>query len=162
PAGPDSGETPERAWISGSLARSPGMTRLDRALLRRGREGRELADVAGVVLDDYGGVEVLCDLLRPLDRGDGLRAIGIEVRYALEVVVLGEMCHVAGEDHGAHVLELHEEDVMAGRVPRRIEHHDGAVPEHILVEPHRLDLAAAADPVGEVRVIGAGSIGSSV
>src|SRR6516162_3727680 len=85
-----SGETPERAWIPGSLARSPGMTRLDRPLLRRGREGRELADVAGVVLDDHGGVEVLCDLLHPLDRGDGLRAIGVEVRHALEVVVLAE------------------------------------------------------------------------
>src|SRR6516164_2796201 len=69
------------------------------------------------------------------------------------------MRHVAGEDHGAHVLELHQEDVMAGRVPRRIEHHDGAVPEYVLIEPYRLDLAAAADPVGEVRVISAGDLG---
>lgn len=65
----------------------PASTFPNHALARRlfcsRRERRQFVDVAGVVLDDHGGVEVLCDLLHPLDRGDGLRAIGVEVRHAL-------------------------------------------------------------------------------
>src|SRR6185295_8336080 len=53
------------------------------SLLRRGRKLRQLVDIARVVLDDHGRLEVLLDLLDALDRGDGLGAVVVEARHAV-------------------------------------------------------------------------------
>ena len=60
-------------------------------LLRRRRKRRQLADVARVVLDDDGRLAVGRDLLQAIDRGQGLRAVGVEPRHAVAVVVLAEV-----------------------------------------------------------------------
>src|SRR6267143_3397390 len=68
-----------------------------RRLLRGSRKSRQLADVAQVVLDDHGRVEVRGDLLHPLDRRYRLRAVVIEGRHAVRFVVLAEVRGVAGQ-----------------------------------------------------------------
>src|SRR6266496_1747300 len=68
-----------------------------RRLLRCSRKSRQLADVAQVVLDDHGRVEVRGDLLDALERRDRLRAVVIEGRHAGRLVVLVEMRGVAGQ-----------------------------------------------------------------
>src|SRR6266852_3623310 len=66
-------------------------------LLRGSRKSRQLADVAQVVLDDHGRVEVRRDLLHPLHRRYRLRAVVIEGRHAVRFVVLVEVRGVAAQ-----------------------------------------------------------------
>src|SRR5437879_698313 len=76
-------------------------------LLCGGRKSRQLADVAQVVLDDHGRVEVRGDLLHPLDRRDRLRAVVIEGRHAVRFVVLVEVRGVAAQQE--HVSRLDDD-----------------------------------------------------
>src|SRR5262245_21093645 len=119
------------------------------ALLRGRREGGKLADVAHVVLDDEGRLQVRDDLLHALDRGDRRGAVEVEDRHAVTVVVLAEVDQVAAEQHRAHVLQLHQQAGMARRVTRHPENDHAAVAEHVLVSGQRLDLPAFADPALE-------------
>jgi glutaminyl-peptide cyclotransferase len=125
-------------------------------LLRRRWEHRELADVALVMLDDDGGFEVSGDLLEAVQRAQCVGVVGVEHRNAVGVVVLPEVREVTGEQHVTLLLQLHQQDVMAWRMPGRVEHDDGAVVKHVLVPRHRFHLAAALDPGGERRGIGPG------
>src|SRR5262249_52220088 len=68
-------------------------------LLRGGRERRQLADVARVVLDDDRALQVLLDLLDALDRGDGLRAVVVEAGHAFVLIVLAHVHRVADQQH---------------------------------------------------------------
>src|SRR4030095_2782332 len=83
----------------------PGSTRL----LGRGREGGQLADVARVVLDDDRRFQVLGDVLDALERGDRLRAVEIEARRAVALVVLAEVRGIADQDDRALLLQPHEQ-----------------------------------------------------
>src|SRR3954470_12317957 len=74
-----------------------GTTRAN--LLRRRGERRQLVDVAGVVLDDDGGLGVGRELFHAVDRGDRLCPVEIEPRHAAGVVILVEMHGVAGDQH---------------------------------------------------------------
>src|SRR5262245_47073832 len=116
-----------------------------------GRERRQLPDVAHVVLDDHGRLQVRGELLHAIERRDGLRAVVVEPRHAVALVVLAEMHEVAAQNHWAHVLQPHEQGAVAGRVARCLEHDDGAVAEHVLVGHERLDLAGGAHELFESR-----------
>src|SRR5689334_2597181 len=59
-------------------------------LCRRGKR-RQFFDVAGVVLDDDLGLEVVRDLLDALHRSDRLRAVVVERGHAKRIVVLAEV-----------------------------------------------------------------------
>src|SRR6266705_5303808 len=123
-------------------------------LLRCSRKSRQLADVARVVLDDHGRVEVRGDLLHPLDRRDRLRAVVIEGRYAVRFVVLAEVRGVAAQQEILSRLEAHEEARVPGRVAGRAEHPHRAVAPDVLVERQGLDLAGIrAHPVLEARLV---------
>src|SRR6266436_7312894 len=75
-------------------------------LLRCSRKSRQLADVAQVVLNDHGRVEVRGDLLHPLERRDRLRAVVVEGRHAVRFVVLVEVRGVAAQRSEEHTSEL--------------------------------------------------------
>src|SRR5262249_6877176 len=111
-----------RAWACWtSRARAACWVSRRISLLRGGGEGRQLADVAHVVLDDDGGLEVRGHLLHPLDRGNRRGAVEVEPRHAVALVVLAEVDQVAGEQHRAHVLQPHEQGAVARRVTRHPE-----------------------------------------
>jgi hypothetical protein len=91
------------------------------------------------------------DLLHAVERGQRLRASGVERRHAVGLVVLVEVGEVAGDDDRPHLLQLHEQAVVPRRVAGRREDDHGGVAEHVLVERQHLHLAGAADPVRERR-----------
>src|SRR6266516_8182485 len=125
-----------------------------RRLLRCSRKSRQLADVAQVVLDDHGRVEVRGDLLHPLERRYRLRAVVIEGRYAVRFVVLAEVRGVAAQQEIVSRLEAHEQAGVPGRVAGRADHPHRAVAPNVLVERQRLDLAGIrARPVLEARLV---------
>src|SRR5215467_2732771 len=130
---------------------------LNCALLRGGRERRQLSEVALIMLDDDGRLEIGRDLFETLDRGDGLGAVGVEGGHAVLVVVLTEVREIATEQHIAGLRQLDQQGVMPGRVPRRVQHKHAAITEHVLVERHRLDLALALDPARERLRVHAGA-----
>ena len=130
-------------------------------LLRRGRERRQFVDVARVVLDDYRRLGIRRDLLEALERRDRLCAIIVEPRHAVRVVILAEVGCIAGDDHGARLRQFDEKAVMAGRMPRRVEHDYAAVAEYVLVVHEQLDLVLALGPTLERLVVYAlGRIGA--
>src|SRR5215831_13731479 len=57
------------------------------------------------------------------------------------------MRKIAAEQHVACPWQLDQQDVMARRMPRLVQHHHGAIAEHILVKQHGFDRAAPADPI---------------
>src|SRR5215470_8442135 len=128
--------------------RAPPLAR-HAVLLRGRRERRQLADVAHVVLDDDGRLHVADDLLHALDRGDRLRAVEVEGRHAVRLVVLVEVGRIAGKQHRALFLQPDQEGAMARRVTRRPQHDHAAVAEHVLVRGQGLDLPLLIDPALE-------------
>src|SRR6516162_9055243 len=130
-------------------------------LLRRGRERRQFANVARVVLDDYRRLGIRRDLLKALERRDRLCAIIVEPRHAVRVVILAEVGCIARDDHGARLRQLDEKAVMARRVPGRVEHDHAAIAEHVLVVHERLDLVLTLGPTLEWFVVHAlGRVGA--
>src|SRR5258705_9837179 len=107
----------------GQLLPAKPRTSVSETLLCRGGKRRELAHVARVVLDDDRGLQVGGDLLDAVERGDRLRAVEVEGRHAVRLVVLVEVRRVAHEDDRALLLEPDEERAMARRVPGRAQHH---------------------------------------
>src|SRR5438067_11781133 len=88
-------------------------------LLRGGGERRQFADIARVVLDDDGRLQIGGDLLHALERSHGCGAVVIEARHAVAVVVLVEMREISHQDDVAFFLQLYEERAVAGRMPGR-------------------------------------------
>src|SRR5215470_7665253 len=125
-----------------------------RGLLRGGRECRQFTDVARIVLDDDGGFEIRRDLLEAIDRGQCRCVVGVESGHTVAFVIFPKVLEIATEQHVAHLSQPDQQAVMAGRMSRRVQHDDGAVAEHIFVQRHGFDLAAAADPIGKRRGIG--------
>src|SRR5207302_3991393 len=123
-------------------------------LLRGRRERRQLADVAHVMLDDEGRLEICDELLHALDRGDRRRAVEVEARHSAAFVVLAEVGRVAAEQHRTHFLQPDQQGAMARRVTRRPENDHAAVAEHVLVHGQRLDLSLLVEPGLEARDIG--------
>src|SRR2546426_2012427 len=82
-------------------------------LLRGRRERRQLADVAHVMLDDEGRLEICDELLHALDRGDRRRAVEVEARHSAAFVVLAEVGRVAAEQHRTHFLQPDQQGGMA-------------------------------------------------
>src|SRR5712691_2937383 len=99
--------------------------RAAKVLLRRSRERRQLADVAHVVLNDDGCLQVGGDLLHALDRGDRRGAVEVEARHPAALIVLAEVGQVAGEQDGAHFLQPDQQGAVARRVTRRPENDHG-------------------------------------
>src|SRR5262245_51276323 len=94
-------------------APAPKTTTRTGLLLRGGRERRQLADVAQIVLDDDGRLEIRRDRLHALDRGDRRGAVEVEDRHAVALVVLAEVDRVAAEQHRAHVLQPDQQGAVA-------------------------------------------------
>src|SRR5689334_24254206 len=67
------------------------LTNSTRQLLCSPRKCRQFFDVAGVMLDDDLGLEVVRDLLDALHRSDRLRAVVVERGHAKRIVVLAEV-----------------------------------------------------------------------
>src|SRR5215470_17849560 len=111
----------------GAAAPSKLAYQRERALLRGGRECRQLSKVALIMLDDHVRLKIGRNLLEALDRGDGLGAVAVEGRHAVLLVVLAEVREIAGEQHIAGLRQLDEEAVMTGRVSRRVQHQHGPV-----------------------------------
>src|SRR5206468_7454474 len=86
-------------------------------LLRGGRERRQLAHVARVVLNDDRGLEICRELLEAVDRREALRATGVEPRHTVVLPVLVKMHEVARDQHVALLLQLDEQGVVPWRVP---------------------------------------------
>ena len=103
------------------------------------------------MLDDDGRLGTRHDLLDAVERSQRLGAIGVERGHAVSVIVFAEVHEIAAEQHVSRLRQLDQETVMAGRVPRRIQHDHAAIAEHILVERNGLDLALAFDPICERR-----------
>src|SRR6202043_1384540 len=145
----------------GEIARGGGASaapeRWPQQLLRGSWEYRQFAEIAWVVLDDDSGVEILRDLFETVERRERRGAIGVEGGHAVTVVILMEVGEIAAEEHVALLFQPDQQGVMAGRMPGRVQHDDGAVAEHVLVERCGLDLAAAADPVCKIRGVHPGS-----
>src|SRR5262249_61506454 len=102
-----------------------------------------------VMLDDDGRLEIRGGLLEALERRHRLGAIEVERRHAIRIVILAEVRRIAGDHHGPHLRHLDEKALMAGPGPRRPQHDHAAVPEYVLVERKRFDLALALGPVLE-------------
>jgi tripartite-type tricarboxylate transporter receptor subunit TctC len=128
-----------------------GAVPLAEVLLRGRRERRQLRDIARVVLDDDGRLQVLGDALDPLERGDRLGAVVVEAGHAVALVVLVEVRRIAEQYDRPLLLQPHEQRLVTRRMARRAQHHHRAVAEHVLVGGLRLDLAGAAEPVLEAR-----------
>src|ERR1700722_18996857 len=109
------------------------------------RKRRQFAYITRIVLDDDGCVQVGGELLEALDRRNRRGAIVVVPWHAIGVPVLAEMRGVAGQDQASR-RELHQQAVVAGRVPRRRQHDYAAVAEDVSVGRHRLDLAVALGP----------------
>src|SRR6185436_8207108 len=86
------------------------------------RKRRELLDVAHVVLDDHRPLQVRRSFLQALDGRHGLRAIGVEAGHAAGFVVLAEMHQIAGQQYRPLLLQLDQQDAVAGRVAGRTHH----------------------------------------
>src|SRR5207244_13233614 len=96
--------------------RSSGLQRNRSPLLRRRRERRQLPEVALVVLDDDGGLEVRRNLLETVDRSQRLGAVGVEDGHAVAVIIFLKVREVAREHHGALLLQPHQQALMARRM----------------------------------------------
>ena len=115
-------------------------------LSRGGGERRKLVDVARVVLDDDRRLEVLLNLLDPIQGGERLGSVVVEARDAIVLIVLVEVRQVSAQDDRALLLQAHEQRLMAGRVTGRSQDHHGSIAEYVLVCGLRFDLASATDP----------------
>src|SRR5437773_1873669 len=145
---------PGRARALPRQRRAASVASWKRRLLRVSRKSRQLADVAQVVLDDHGRAEVRGDLLHPLDRGARLRAVVIESRHAVRLVVLVEVRGVAAQQEILSRRDAHEEARVPGRVAGCADHPHRAVAPNVLVERQGLDLAGIrAHPVLEARLV---------
>src|SRR6185436_16758692 len=85
-------------------------------LLRRSRKQRQLLDVAPVVLDDDGRIQVLRQRLEAVHRRRGLRAVVVEPGLSAAFIIFAEVEKVAGEQHRALVFQPHQQRLMSGRV----------------------------------------------
>src|SRR5262249_36246681 len=74
-----------------TLTRATGLLVHNRQLFRRRRECRQLVDVARVMLDDDGRLEIRGDLLEALERRHRLGAIEVERRHTIRIVILAEV-----------------------------------------------------------------------
>src|SRR2546427_5760517 len=114
-------------------------------LLRGGRERRQFANVAPVVLDDDDCFQIRCDLLEAVERSYGRCAIGVKARHAVAVVVFMEVSKVAGEQHIAVLFQPDQQAVMARCMPGHVQHDDGAVAERS--EEHTSELQSQSNLV---------------
>src|ERR1700692_3037258 len=73
------------------------------------RKYRQLFDVAGIVLDNEGRLQVRCNLLDALDRSHRLGAVIVERGYAVRIVVFVEMHRVARQDDSTHLRQLDQQ-----------------------------------------------------
>src|SRR5262245_27938516 len=55
----------------------------------------ELPNIAGIMLDDHRRLCVRCNSLYAIDGGDGLRAIGVEDRHSVVLIVLMKMREIS-------------------------------------------------------------------
>ena len=108
-------------------------------LVRGGRKCRQFLDVARVVLDDYGCVEIRRDLLEAFEGRDRLRAIIVEPRHAVGIVILAEVRGIAGDDQSARLRQLDQlrERFEAGNVTSPSPRFAGGFVDFLLGRPAR-------------------------
>src|SRR5215471_10436154 len=93
-------QSDQSAWLFSPSAAASRIPTLRRPLLRERRKLRQFADVARIVLDDQGRLQIRRDLLDALDRSDRLGSVVVECRHAFRIVILAEVDGIAAENDG--------------------------------------------------------------